>query len=120
MVNSPNPPFSVSTGPKAKNMATSKPVYDMEFLYHEALFSSFLFSQDFEAICELIRKAWPEYRVARIKISTASLLTKTAIELIQRSTKEHLDLIKRWPDAPEEEDFISWFYKHICMDDTLL
>ncbi|KAL9075275.1 MAG: hypothetical protein Q9161_001652 [Pseudevernia consocians] len=27
--------------------------------------------------------------------------------------KEHLDSIKRWPDAPEEKDFIYWFYAHI-------
>ena len=50
-------------------------------------------------------------------LSTASLLTNTAIELIQRSTKDHLDSIKRWPDAPEENDSIYWLYAHICKED---
>lgn len=112
-----NSSVSVPTGPKAKTMAASKPVYDMESLYDEVLFSSVLFFQDLESIRKLIRKTWSEYRAGRTELSTASLLTNTAIELIQRSTKEHLDSIKRWPDAPEEKDFIYWFYAHICKED---
>lgn len=115
-VDSPDSSFSVSTRPNANVKATSKPIYDMELLHDEVLFSSVLFFQDLEAIRRLIRKTWSEYRGGRTELSTASLLTNTAIEIIQRSTKEHLDSIKRWSDAPEEKDFIFWFYTHICKE----
>ena len=78
----------------------------MEYLHDEVLFSSVLFFQDLREIRELIRKTWSEYRAGRTELPTATLLTNMAIELIQRSPKEHLDSIKRWPDAPEEKDFI--------------
>ena len=109
---SPDSFFSVSTGPNAKSTTTSKPIYDMEFLHDEVLFSSVFFFQDLEAIREFVRKTWSGYRAGRTELSTASLLTNTAIEMIQRSTREHLDSIKRWPDAPAEKDFISWFFAH--------
>ena len=54
VVNSPD--SSIPTGTNAKSTATSKPIYDMEFLHDEVLFSSFLFFQDLEAIRECIRK----------------------------------------------------------------
>ena len=44
-VDSPNLSSSVSPGPKAEHMATSKPVWHMESFY-EVLFSSVLFFQD--------------------------------------------------------------------------
>lgn len=88
----------------------------MESLYDEVLFSTVLFFQDLQAIRELIRKTWSEYRAGRTELSTASLLTNTAVELIQRNTEEHLDSIKRWPDAPEGKDFIYWLYAHMCRE----
>ncbi|CAD6564239.1 MAG: hypothetical protein ASARMPRED_004349 [Alectoria sarmentosa] len=55
-VDSPKPSVSVSTRPKAKNMATSKLIYDMESLHDEVLFSPVLFFQDLEEIREFIGK----------------------------------------------------------------
>lgn len=116
VVDSPDSFFSVSTGPKAKSTTTSKPIYDMEFLQDEVLFSSVLFFQDLEAIREIIRKTWSGYRAGRTELSNASLLTNTATEIIRRSTKEHLDSIKRWSDAPKEKDFIARFFANTCKE----
>lgn len=60
-----------------------------------------------------MREMWSEYRAERMKLPTASLLANTAVRLMQRSTKEHLDSIKRWPDATEEKDLIYWLYRHV-------
>lgn len=50
----------------------------------------------------------------RTDFSSASLLTNMAIYMVQCSTKEHLDSIKHWPDAPDEMDFIYCFQAPIC------
>lgn len=97
-------------------LAISKPVYHIESLYDDFLFSPGLFFQDLEAIREVMRNTWSGFRARHTELSAVSLLTNTASELIQRSTRECLDSIKRWPDAAEEKDFIYYFHAHICKE----
>lgn len=115
-VGSPNLWVSVPTGPKAMTLAIPKPVYHMESLYDDFLFSPGSFFQDLEAIREVMRNAWSGFRARHTELSAVSLLTNTASELIQRSTREYLDSIKRWPDAADEKDFIYCFHAHICKE----
>ena len=106
---SPIPPLPVKT----RDVGISKKVYDVESLHDEVLIASIFFFQDMNDIREYIRNLWSDYRKGTTELTTASLLSNTAIEMIQRSTVEHLDLIKRWPDAPPESNLILWVYLHL-------
>ncbi|KAK4692795.1 hypothetical protein P7C71_g4476, partial [Lecanoromycetidae sp. Uapishka_2] len=99
-----------------KVVDSSKEVYDVQSMHDEVLIASIFFFQDLNNIRQYLRSVWSDHRAGHTGLMTASILTNTAMELIQRSTKDHLVMIKQWPDAPDEEDFIYWVYAHICRD----
>ncbi len=105
--------------PPLQNTQNLELMYDMETLHDEVLISSICYYQDLNATRDFIRNVWSDYREGLTALMTVSLLTNTAIEQIQRNTEDHLLMIKRWPDAPEEKNFIWWFYCHICEGDPL-
>lgn len=87
--------------------------------HDEVLLSSIFYVQDVNVIRDKLRSIWSDYRQGRSSLTTASIVTNTAIELLQRSCEEHLNLIKEWPDAPAENDLIYWTYLHLCPDNVL-
>ena len=105
------------TGQKSPGFSLPENVYDIESLHDEVLISSVCFFRDLNAVRDSIRGVWSDYRAGSLGLMTASLLTSTAIEMIHRSTEDHLAMMKRWPDAPEEQNFIYWLYAHICRSD---
>jgi hypothetical protein len=67
-------------------------------------------------IRELIRAVWIDYSRGIANLSSASLVTNTAIEIIRRNLEDHLATMVTLQGAPLEEDWIFWVYCHICHD----
>ena len=105
-----------STTNQTKDLQSPGKIHDVMSLHDEVLVASILFLQDIERFRHHTRSIWSEVRKGAIALETASLLTNTAMELIQGSTEEDLDLIRKWDDAPSESDLIHWVYAHTCQE----
>lgn len=88
--------------------------YDIESMHDDILTSSLFFFHDLNEIRELIRAVWLDYSQGKADLSTASLVTNTAIEIIQRNLDDHLAAMAGQHGAPEQQNWIWWVYAHIC------
>ncbi|CAG8979258.1 hypothetical protein HYALB_00012899 [Hymenoscyphus albidus] len=71
--------------------------------HDEVLFACIFFFQDFHSTRLLLREAWKDYRDGEDSLMAVSLITNTAIELIQRAVTELLTEINgRHEHAPTE------------------
>lgn len=84
--------------------------------HDEVLFACIFFFQDFNLTRDILREAWKDYRNGIDSLMAVSLITNTAIELIQRAASELLEEINnsRHEDAPDEENLIHWVYCHVA------
>jgi hypothetical protein len=105
---------SVPQSAQSDRKSLPKQTYDIERMHDEILMSSLFFFHDLSQIRELVRVVWMDYSQGRADLSTASLVTNTAIEIMQRNLEDHLAIMAGQHEAPEEDDWIFWVYAHIC------
>jgi hypothetical protein len=91
-----------------------KQTYDIERAHDEILVSSLFFFHDLSQIRDFVRELWTDYGQGRADLSTASLVTNTAIEIMQRNLEDHIAMMAGQHGSPEEDDWIFWVYAHIC------
>jgi hypothetical protein len=107
---------SISQSVQPDRKPPPKQTYDIERTHDEILMSSLFFFHDLSQIRELVRAVWMDYGQGLADLSTASLVTNTAIEVMQRNLEDHLAAMAGQHGAPNQDDWIYWVYAHICHD----
>lgn len=106
-----------SPEPAQSRKSPSKATYEEIESQVDMLVASWFFFRDLKATRDFLKDVWSDYRQGRTGLIAASLVTNTALEQIQQNTEDHWEVIAKLPGAPEEGNYIWWFYCLICSDD---
>lgn len=80
---------------QGRTKAQKEKAYIVETTPYDILVSSVFFFRDLNEFGIHLRELWTGYRKGEVDLTAASLITNTAIELIERNTEEQLSTL-RW------------------------
>lgn len=110
-IEDPSTGFSVATTavvPARIAQKSSTDTYNIEATYTDMFMYSMFFFQDLGKIRALIKNLWADYIQGHSDLTTATLVTNTAIELIQRNVDELFAAMAEWRhlDVPPQDKWI--------------
>lgn len=96
---------------------TPSETYNFEPSLSDVMLYSMFFFQDLARIRALIRELWSGYSQGRTALITATLVTNTAIELIQRNVEELFATMAEWRhlEIPDQHKWAQVALRYICI-----
>lgn len=91
--------------------------YNIEATLGDVFMCSMFFFWDLRKIRVLIQNLWGDYIQGHSNLTTATLVTNTAIDLIQRNVDELFAVMAEWRhlEVPNQDEWIPWVYANICI-----
>ena len=108
----PEVPKNGNSGPKASPNHERKVVYDADAATdEETFFAMFCIIEDYQKIRIHLQKTWWHYKLGKVDLVAASIITNTAFDLVRRADEE---FCRTFPVFQSSCQISSAFYLYFC------